>query len=413
VQVLFDLVYLTADVSAGPADKGQKIAVDLLGQYCRFSFVHGCIIAYNQLTKYEVCMDNYNSRRIALKFFFTACLMAAMYYFVMERIRQPIEVDGGYREIMGTFARIVAVAKHERQARRYIEAGFNELRRIDVMMSDYKEDSELSKVNREAFAKPVKVSPELFEILQKSVEFSRLSNGAFDITVGPLVDLWHKAGEANAMPDANTLTATRARVGYEKLILDVNERTVRFAVAGMRLDLGGIGKGYAVDKAVEVMQRKGAIAGMVDSGGNIRCFGRPAGKDVWMVGIQDPNAVSNERDSQLDTEQVLMVLKLNPDKIGMAVATSGDYRRFVTVGGKKVSHIIDTNSGGGAGKLSSDTIIAKTAVDADALSTTVNVLGPEKGLALIESLPDVECILITPGPEYRVIKSTEADEYLQ
>jgi len=362
-------------------------------------------------------MDNYNSRRVALKFFISACLVAAMYYFVMEKIRQPIEVDGGYREIMGTFARIVAVAKHERQARRYIEAGFNELRRIDAMMSDYKEDSELSKVNREAFAKPVKVSPELFEILQKSVEFSRLSNGAFDITVGPLVDLWHKAGEANVMPDESTLVEARARVGYEKLILDANERTVRFAVAGMRLDLGGIGKGYAVDKAVEIMQRKGAIAGMVDSGGNIRCFGRPAGgrglalggpagKDAWLIGIQDPNLADS--DERMADSQPLLVLKLND----CAVATSGDYRRFVMVGGKKVSHIIDTNSGGGAGKLSSDTIIAKTAVDADALSTTVNVLGPEKGLALIESFPDVECILIIPGPDYRVIKSTEADAYI-
>ncbi len=312
---------------------------------------------------------------MALKFFITACLVAAMYYFVMEKIRQPIEVDGGYREIMGTFARIVAVAKHERQARRYIEAGFSELVRIDKMMSDYKADSELSKVNREAFTRATKVSPELFEILQISVNYSRLSNGAFDITVGPLVDLWHKAGEANVMPDESTLAEARARVGYEKLILDANERTVRFAIAGMRLDLGGIGKGYAVDKAVEIMQRKGAIAGMVDSGGNIRCFGRPAsrrglalggpaGKDAWMIGIQDPNLADS--DERIADSQPLLVLKLNPDKIGMAVATSGDYRRFVMVGGKKVSHIIDTNSGGGAGKLSSDTIIAKTAVDADA-----------------------------------------------
>ncbi len=360
-------------------------------------------------------MEN-DSRRMALKFFITACLVAAMYYFVMEKIRQPIEVDGGYREIMGTFARIVAVAKHEWQGRRYIEAGFNELNRMDDMMSDYKADSELSKVNREAFANSVKVTPELFDILQKSVEYSRLSNGAFDITVGPLVDLWHKAGETNSMPDANTIAATKAKVGYEKLILDTKAQTVRFAVEGMRLDLGGIGKGYAVDKAVEAMKRKGAVGGMVDSGGNIGCFGRPAHGGSWLIGIQDPGlADSGQRiadsagNGLAEGSQPMMVLKL----VDCAVATSGDYNRFVMVGGKKVSHIIDTNSGGGAGKLSSDTIIAKTAVDADALSTAVNVLGPEKGLALIESLPDVECILITPGPDYRVIKSTEAEAYLQ
>jgi thiamine biosynthesis lipoprotein len=350
-------------------------------------------------------MEN-NNRQRAFKFFVTACLISAMYYFVMENFRRPVEVDGGYREIMGTFARIVAIAKNEKQAKRCIEAGFDEMRRIDSVMSDYKPDSELSKVNREAFAGPVKVSPELFGILQKSVEFSRLSGGAFDITIGPLVDLWHKAGESNSMPDENTIAATKARVGYEKLILDANAMTVRFAVGGMRLDLGGIGKGYAVDKAVEVMQRKGAIAGMVDSGGNIRCFGKPVSNDTWLVGIQDPNLT--DLSAGVDSEPI-MILKL----IDMAVATSGDYMRFVTVAGKKVSHIIDTNTAAGAGKLSSDTIIAKTALDADALSTAVNVLGPEKGLALIESLPGVEAILITPGPEFRIVKSKGADEYLQ
>ena len=140
-----------------------------------------------------------------------------MYYFVGKLAGRPVEVDGGYREIMGTFARIVAVAKSQRQAKSCIEAGFDELRRIDSVMSDYKADSELSKVNREAFAHAVKVSPELFGILQKSVEFSRLSNGAFDITVGPLVDLWHKAGETNSMPDENALAADQSAGRLRKI----------------------------------------------------------------------------------------------------------------------------------------------------------------------------------------------------
>jgi FAD:protein FMN transferase len=358
-------------------------------------------------------LENRN-RQVAIKIAVTAFLAAGVYFFVAEKMRQPIEIDGGCREVMGTLARIVVVAKHEWQGKRCIEAGFEQLKRIDAMMSDYKDDSELSRVNREAFANPVKVSPELFEILQKSVEFSRLSNGAFDITVGPLVDLWHKAGEANVVPDENILAAIKARVGFEKLILDASERTVRFAVEGMRLDLGGIGKGYAVDKAVEAMRRCGAIGGMVDSGGNIRCFGKPADKDTWLVGLQNPMAAQPGADppklnGTIGTEQVLMVLKLND----MAVATSGDYRRFVTIDGKRYSHIIDTNTATGASKLSSDTILAATAVDADALSTAVNVMGAEKGLALIESLAGVEAILITAGPEYQVVKSGGADTYLR
>jgi thiamine biosynthesis lipoprotein len=341
-------------------------------------------------------------------------LLIAAAYFAGKLINQPVEIDGGYREIMGTFARIIVVADGSRQANACILAGFDEMRRIDSVMSDYRPDSELSKVNREAFAGPVKVSTELFGILQKSVEFSRLTNGAFDITVGPLVDLWRKAGETNSAPDADTLAATKARVGYEKLILDANAMTVKFAVDGMRLDLGGIGKGYAVDKAVDVIQKHGAIAGMVDSGGNIRCFGRPINRTNWLVGIQDPNiADSVEQIADSPDASGLMILKLNPDKIGSAVATSGDYRRFVTVAGKKVSHIIDKSTAAGANKMAGDTIIAKTAIEADALSTAVNVLGPDKGLAFIESLPDVECILITPAPEFQVLKSSGADAYLQ
>ncbi len=315
--------------------------------------------------------------------------------------------------VMGTFARIVAVADDAQKASDCIDAGFEELRRIDNLMSDYKPDSELSKVNREAFPGPIKISDELFGLLQKSTDFSRLSGGAFDITVGPLVDLWKKAGEANAMPDVEAIAEAKARVGYEKLILDANEKKVRFAVEGMRLDLGGIAKGYSVDKAVELMKKKGALAGMVDSGGNIYCFGKPTDRDFWLIGIQDP---------RVENEEPLMVLKLKD----YAVATSGDYRRFVTIGAKKVSHIIDVNTATGAGKLSGDTIIAPTALEADALSTAVNVLGPEKGLALIETLsaspkagetspkggPNIECILITPGPEFRVIKSSRTDAYI-
>ncbi|MGB7581529.1 MAG: FAD:protein FMN transferase [Sedimentisphaerales bacterium] len=355
-----------------------------------------------------------SSRRVAIKIAVTGVLLVGVYFFVAEKIRQPVEIDGGYREVMGTLARIVAVAKHQWQGKRCIEAGFEQLKRIDAMMSDYKNDSELSRVNREAFTNPVKVSPELFEILQKSVEFSRLSNGAFDITVGPLVDLWHKAGKANAVPDENTLAAAKARVGFEKLILDANERTVRFAVKGMRLDLGGIAKGYAVDKAIEAMRREGAIGGMVCASGDIRCFGKPADKDTWLVGLQNPVAAQPGADppnsnGAIGAEQVLMVLKLND----MAVATSGDYRRFVTIDGKRYSHIIDTSTATGASKLSSDTILATTAVDADALSTAVNVMGTEKGLALVESLDGVEAILITAGPEYQVVKSSRANTYLR
>ncbi len=365
--------------------------------------------SYPNFVFLEIELQN-SSRRVAIKIAVTVVILTGVYFFVAGKMRRPVEIDGGYREVMGTLARVVVVVKHQWQGKRCIEAGFEQLKRIDAMMSDYKNDSELSRVNREAFANPVKVSPELFEVLQKSVKFSRLSNGAFDVTVGPLVDLWHKAGEANVVPDENTLAAAKACVGFEKLILDANERTVRFAVKRMRLDLGGIAKGYAVDKAVEAMRREGAIGGMVCASGDIRCFGKPADKDTWQVGLQNPVA-ANPPDSNgaVGAEQVLMVLKMND----MAVSTSGDYRRFVTIDGKRYSHIIDTSTATGANKLGSDTILAATDVDADALSTAVNVMGAEKGLVLVESLDGVEAILITAGPEYKILKSGGADAYLR
>jgi thiamine biosynthesis lipoprotein len=348
-------------------------------------------------------MEN-DRRKMGIKFFVTACILSAIYFFVSESVMPAVEVDSGSRLSMGTFARIVAVTRNHKRAKRCIEAGFNEFKRIENMLSYFNPDSELNKVNREASGRRVRISRELFEILQTSVDYSRLTNGAFDITVGPLVDLWRKAGEVNQMPGEIAIANTKSRVGYEKLILDPNALMVRFAVDEMSIDLGGIAKGYAVDRVVEVMKRKGAIGGMVDLGGNIRCFGKPLYKDAWLVGVQDPNLENNEP---------LMILKLSPDKPDMAVATSGDYRRFVEAGGQKVSHIIDTNTAGGAKKLAGDTIIAATAIEADALSTAVNVLGSEKGLELIERFLDVEAILITHGPEYWVIKSSGADMYIQ
>ena len=185
------------------------------------------------------------------------------------------EEDSGYRLVMGTFAHIKAIAKDPRTAKKCVEAAFTELEKVDKLMSDYKSDSEISQVNRDAFKQAVKVSASTFEVLQRSAEFSRLSGGAFDITIAPLAELWRTAAEVNSVPTDAELELARSKVGYEKLILDPNKMTVRFAVDGMKLDLGGIAKGYSIDIAVEAMRAAGAVGGMVDVGGDIRCFGSP------------------------------------------------------------------------------------------------------------------------------------------
>jgi thiamine biosynthesis lipoprotein len=195
-------------------------------------------------------------------------------------------------------------------------------------------------------------------------------------------------------------------VGFEKLELDEQNQTVRFRVDGMRLDLGAIAKGYAVDKATEAAKRCGAIGAMVDLGGNIRCFGTPPkGRDHWLIGVQDPNsAIEGTRDGGL-----LFTLKVTD----ASIATSGDYQQFALIAGKRYSHILDPHTGWSAEGLSSVTIITDNATDADALSTAVSVMGMDMGLALIEKLPNTEAILITTGPKREMIKTSGAVKYVR
>jgi len=323
-----------------------------------------------------------------------------------------VDLDSGHRPVMGTLARVVAVAADSDTAKRCIEAAFAQIHKVDELMSTYKSDSQISQVNREGFERAVKVSESTFEVLQSSVEFSKLTAGAFDVTVGALSELWRSAGDANSAPPDNELTAARSKVGYEKLILDANETSVRFAIDGMKLDLGGVAKGYAIDRAVEAMQKAGAIGAMVDIGGDIRCFGKPPrGKSKWLIGLQDPSDTKDD----IGTGRTLLVLKLTD----AAIATSGDYRRFAVIEGKKYSHIVDTKTGRSSSGLSSVTIITDNAIDADALATAVSVMGAEKGLALIETIPQTEAILIpalsemTSQLKHEFIKTTGAERFVK
>ncbi len=204
-------------------------------------------------------MEN-EGRRRAFKFFVTACLLSAMYYFVMENILPAIDVDGGTKEIGGIPSRIVATAKKEKKAKRAIEAGFDELNRIEKLLR-----YDLNRINTEAFVRPVKVSFESFELLKKTEEYRAITNDIFYFI------------------DSDVNSASY------KLILDVNAQTVKFAIEGMRLNLEQIDKSFAVDKAIQIMRRKRAIGGMIQISGGISCFGKPAHGNSWLIGIQDSN----------------------------------------------------------------------------------------------------------------------------
>lgn len=335
---------------------------------------------------------------------FVACLIVVAIYFSSGPGKQ-VELDSGHRMVMGTFARVVVIAKDSDAAKKCIESAFTQINKVDDLMSDYKSDSEISIVNRDGFEKAVQLSQSTYEVLQRSIEFSKLTDGAFDITVGPLVELFRKAKRKQALPNQDEITAARSKVGFEKLKLDGQNMTVQFAVEGMQLDLGGIAKGYAVDKAVETMQTHGAIGGMVDLGGDIRCFGAPLkGRDHWVIGLQNPNMVKDSAG-----REVLLKLKITNG----AIATSGDYQQFILIEGKRRSHIIDRKTGTSIEGLSSVTIIADNATNADALATAVSVMGSENGLELIEKIPGTEAILITSQPEFKLIKTTGAEMYIK
>ena len=320
--------------------------------------------------------------------------------------RRSVKVDSGHQIVMGTFARVVVVAKSQDAGRKCIRAALEEIHKVDGLMSNYKSDSDIGRVNKEAAAEPVQVSESTYEVLRRSVEFSKLTDGAFDITVGPLMVLFRDAEREAVAPSPEQIAEAKSKVGFEKLKLDSENRTVQFAVEAMRLDLGGIAKGYAIDEAIEAAQRGGALGGMVDIGGDIRCFGSPPeGRKHWLIAVQDPNAII----AGTTGDGLLMKLKITD----AAVATSGDYQQFVMIEGTRHSHIMNRKTGTSAEGLSSVTIIADNATDADALATSVSVMGAEKGLALIEKLPGTEAILITSGPKYEVTKTSGAEKYVK
>jgi len=313
---------------------------------------------------------------------------------------RTVGLDSGYRQVMGTFTRVLAVASDKNTAEIAIEAAMTAIEHVDTLMSDWDPNSQLSAVNRRAFSEPVAVDDDLFEVISAAVEYSKLSDGAFDITIAPVVLLWRQAKQTGIAPTDEQVAAARSKVGYKNLLLDGQAKTVQFAVEGMALDLGGIAKGYAVDRATAAMRQAGATGGMVSVGGEVFCFGTPAGqKPHWFIGLQDP----------ADEEAILLRLKLD----GRAVSTSGDYRRFVVINGQKHNHIVNPATAESASDFSSATLIAPTSMQADALATAVSVLGPEKGLALIDSVPDVEALLLPSAQPNTFLKTPGADRFVE
>jgi thiamine biosynthesis lipoprotein len=251
-------------------------------------------------------------------------------------------------------------------------------RQIDRQMSRYREDSELSGVNRQAANGPVEVTDSLFKVLQQAIRVSELSNGAFDISFGSVGYLYDF--RARQQPSAEALAKGLATLNYRSIVLDREAKTVRFLQEGVRLDLGGIAKGYAVDRGIEMLQSFGVRHARLNAGGDMRLLGDKRGKP-WIVGVRDPRSE--------DRNALLMPLS------DVAVSTSGDYERFFfDDAGERVHHILSPATGKPAKGVQSVTILGSDALTTDGLSTAVFVLGSAKGLALINQLDDIDAVII-------------------
>ncbi len=275
------------------------------------------------------------------------------------------------RVLMGTFVEVVSPDKGA------AKIVFAEIRRIEDLLSKYKKDSEVAKLNQSG---ELRVSPETLHVLKRAGDFYAASGGAFDITVAPLMDLWGFTDKKYNLPKAERIREILKVVGMDKIIFDETNNTAKFSVPGMRIDLGGIAKGYAVDCAVNQLKKQGIKSALINAGGQVYCLGDKFGKP-WRLAIKNPRA---KRVSGYYLE-----LK------DMAIATSGDYEQYFIKGNRRYSHIMNPKTGyPAASGIISVTVIAPDSLTADALATAIFVLGKEKGAELARKFPDAKVEVI-------------------
>ena len=275
--------------------------------------------------------------------------------------------------LLGSPFEITVVAHDTLQANAYEDMAVAEVKRIENLISDWIPTTPLSEINRNAGIKPVKVPQELIDLIERSIKISKLTDGAFDISYASMDRIWKFDGSMKAMPSAEAIKNSVAKVGYQNIIVDNQNQTVFLKLEGMKLGMGGIGQGYIADKIKALLLSKGCVAGLVNVSGDISTWGKQPTGEQWKVGIKNP----------MNKDKIFATFPLEDS----AVETSGSYEKYVTFNGKRYSHIIDTRTGYPATGLISVSVFAKTTELADALATGVFVLGKEVGMDLVNQLP--------------------------
>lgn len=299
-------------------------------------------------------------------------------------------------KIMGSRFDITVVAENQIEADGFIDMAINEISRIEKVISSWDTLTETSEINRNAGIKPVMVSEELFNLIQRSIKISKLTDGAFDISYASMDKVWKFDGSMIEMPSEETIKRSVAKVGYQNIILNKTNRSVLLKLKGMKIGFGAIGKGYAADKAKALLISKGVKAGIINASGDLNTWGtQPDGKD-WMVAIVNP----------INKEKVFSWLPVK----NSAVVTSGNYEKYVSFNNVIYTHIIDPRTGYPCTGILSVSIFTANAELADALATSIFVMGVDVGLDFINQLKGVECILVDKDSKVRTSKNINLKE---
>lgn len=301
------------------------------------------------------------------------------------------------KNLLGSPFEITVVATDSIQANVYTELAISEVKRIENLISDWIPTTQISKVNQNAGIGPVKVDLEVFELVKRAKNISKLTDGAFDISYASMDKIWKFDGSMKEMPSVENIKKSVEKVGYENIILNDKDTTIYLKNQGMKMGLGGIGQGYIADKIKVLLQENGCTSGLVNVSGDINTWGKqPNGKD-WTVGIVNP----------LNKNKVFATFPLNDS----AVETSGSYEKYVTFNGKRYSHIIDTRTGYPASGIVSVSVFAKQTELADALATGIFVLGIDVGLDLVNQLKGIGCIIVDEKGAIHASKNIDIKKY--
>ncbi len=306
-----------------------------------------------------------------------------LFYFIVLShiiIAQSNTTSTRVLSLMGSRFELVAIADVKSNRNKAIEAAIVEIERIENLISSWKPDSETSQINAQAGIEPVRISIELFNLIERTIKISDLTDGAFDISFNSLNPVWTFDGREMEAPDSTLIMASIGKINYKNILLDRHQQTVYLKEKGMKIGFGAIGKGYAANMAKRVMVERGIKSGLINAGGDLIAWGNQENGDPWKIGIADP----------VKEKEYIAWLSVSD----MSVVTSGNYEKFVIIEGKKYGHIIDPKTGYPVEGIQSVSLVSPDAELSDALATSVFVLGVRKGLELVNRLKNVECLIV-------------------